>query len=268
VSAPAYVLPMAPGRSGLPGKGVSAMRGFGPAIVAVRRMAAAGLVLAALAGAAGCGSSGGGHAANPLAGVSARHIFTRAVADLAKAKSVRVRGVMWTSDGRLRMDLRMARGKGCTGRIAMAGKGSFRLVLIGKTVWIKANTRFLRGIAGGNTRAVSLLSGKYLKTSRAKRVRAFAKFCRPGALAKLFRKGKLTDLAKGPVTTISGRTAVKLTDTWGAAYVSAASTPEFVKLIGSQHGHRDRLSFGGYGARVTLRRPPAGQTIDGKQFGF
>jgi len=53
----------------------------------------------------------------------------------------------------------------------------------------------------------------------------------------------------------------------GRIYVSSASEPLLLRI-----SHRTKaggiLTFSSYGARVTLRRPPASRTIEGRRFGL
>ncbi|HEU5420669.1 MAG TPA: hypothetical protein VFV41_23485 [Streptosporangiaceae bacterium] len=252
----------------------------GPVTPAARRLMAAGLAAAAMAaGAAGCSTassgtgSGSGTAAaaqaDPLAALSADQIGHRAVANLGKARSVHVTGRVSDSGQRIGLNLRLLRSHGCVGSMNLAGKGSFRLVLIGKTVWLKPDSRFWRSFGGTNPAVLKILSGKYLKTTLSSTLGGLAQLCHPSALARAFENNKGTGLVKGPATTIDGQHAIKLTDSGdsAAAYVSVTSSPELLRIV-SPGPNGGTLDFTGYGAPVTLRPPPAAQTLDGRKYGF
>ncbi len=252
-----------------------------------QRMLAAGLVSAVISlGAAGCrgltlgastaasatpsttASTMATSAADPLASLTAAQIAAKAVADLRTAASVHVTGSGTDSGQQVRLDLRLARGKGCRGRITMVGKGSFRMIVIGAVAWIKPNVMFWKTYGGANAAALKLLTGKWLKTTSRSNLGSLAQLCQPRLLAKNF--GDLGSLVRKASTTISGQPALQLTarsKARGALYVSASGSPEFLRVIdgGSQGG---QLDFTGYGAPVSLSAPPPGQTLDGKQFGF
>ena len=94
-------------------------------------------VLAAGCGTAGSTSSTAGTPAlatpsgNPLAGLTADQIATKAEADLKAASSVHIAGPVTDSGQTYVLDLTIGP-KGCTGTMASPGKGSFRLLKIGK----------------------------------------------------------------------------------------------------------------------------------------
>ncbi|HEU5418753.1 MAG TPA: hypothetical protein VFV41_13775 [Streptosporangiaceae bacterium] len=241
--------------------------------LSTQRMLAAGLAAAALAaGAAGCGSTSGGTggstAANPLASLSGAQIADKAVANLSKASSVHVAGTVTSSGQKIGLDLRLSHGKGCVGSMTLGGKGSFRLIAIGKKVWLKPNRKFWHSFGGSDPAVLKLLSGKYLKTTMSGQMGGLAKICDPAELAGAFHE-KGGHLTKGPVTTVAGQPAIKLTDNGDSsyAYVSATSTPQLLQIAqpGSDGG---QVNFTGYGDPVTLSPPPAAQTLDGKKYGF
>ena len=252
-----------------------------------QRMLVAGLVPAMISlGAAGCRSLTLGAstaasatpsttasmmataAADPLASLTPAQIATRAVADLKTVTSVHVTGSGTDSGQQVRLDLRLARGRGCRGRITLVGKGSFRMIVIGAVAWIKPNVMFWKTYGGANAAALKVLSGKWLKTTSRSNLGSLAQICQPRLLARNF--GDLGILVSKARTTISGQPALRLSarsKARGAIFVSDSGSPEFLRVIdgGSQGG---QLDFTGYGAPVSLSAPPPGQTLDGKRFGF
>jgi hypothetical protein len=229
--------------------------------------AVAGVVV--LAGAAGCGSSASSPpaataAANPLAGLTGDQIAARAVADLKAASSVHIAGSITESGSSYGVDL-TAGTTGCTGTLAVPGKGSFALLKIGQTLWIRPDTRFWRS-AGASAAVLRLVGGKWIQTSaRDANFSSVTMLCSPAQLAGALGS-KLTGVVKGPTTVIAGQSAQQLRDTSTShsAYVTVSATPEFLRLSGGSSG---QLDFSDYNAPVTLTPPPASQTIDGSKIG-
>jgi hypothetical protein len=255
-----------------------------PFIRGRRHLPAAGLLSAALvAGLAGCGYLGrtaststgvtatasAMPAASPLAGLSSAQIVSRAVADLRTASTVHVTGTVTGSGLRIRLDISLVRGKGCAGRMALRGMGAFRLIMIGKTVWLKPNNLFWTHFGGSNAGALQLLEGKWMKPSRTSQFGAFGQLCQPSQLAGSF--GQVPAMAMGKHITVAGQPALQLggAGKQGSGFldVSVSASPEILRLI-STGTDPARLDFAGYGSPVRLVPPPASQTIDGKKFGF
>jgi hypothetical protein len=247
---------------------------------AARRTLAAALAATALAGgAAACGSASssggsssgsGSGSASPLASLSGKQLGDQALTNLGKAKSVHVAGQVSSSGEQIKLNLKLLRAHGCTGSMTLVGKGSFRLTMIGKTVWIKPDSQFWNNFGGGNAAALKILRGKYLKTTKTSQLGGLSQLCQPSSLAGAFQDNKKTaGLVKGPATTINGQRAVKLTDSGdsAAAYVSAVRTPELLRIV-SPGKSGGQLDFTDYGAPVSLQQPPASQTLDGKKYGF
>jgi hypothetical protein len=51
-------------------------------------------------------------------------------------------------------------------------------------------------------------------------------------------------------------------------YVTDTSSPQILRVVGTQSGNGGRIDFTGYGNPVTLTPPPASKAIDGARFGF
>src|ERR1017187_5583679 len=219
---------------------------------------AAGLASAVLSvGAAGCASAGitavktasttAATPVNPLATLSADQIAAKAVADLRTAASVQVVGSLTDSSQRIRLNMRLVAGKGCVSRMSFPGKGSFRLVMIGKAVWIKPNDLFWKSFGGANATALQLLSGKYLKTSTGSGFGALSKLCRTRLLARSFPR--VSGVAKGKYIVISGQPALQLTTGSKGTdfmYVSVSARPQILRITATGSDSGD-IPFNRYG---------------------
>jgi hypothetical protein len=250
------------------------------------RRAAAALAGAAILGAApACSSAGSSPAASatsatpgstasasaqagPLAGLSADEIARRATADLKVVKSVHVNGSVQSSGQNIAMNLTIGT-QGCTGTMGIKGQGSFILLKIGQTLWIKPDKAFWKHAAGSDGAALAdLVDGKYIKPSaKGSGLASIGALCNPAKFAQSFGSN-MTGMSKGTTTTIAGQPALQIKDTGdtASAYVTVAAQPEFLRLDGG--GANGRLDFTQYNAPLHLNPPPAGQVLDGAQYGF
>jgi hypothetical protein len=224
-----------------------------------------------------CGGSGTGGAASPsvtttvadpLASLSGDQVVAKAVAELKAVPSFTMAGTVTDSSGTYNVNLSYQKGSGCQGTVAQPGKGSFAMVVIGTTAWVKPDDAFWKANAGSQAdAAIALLAGRYLKgsTSNAS-VASLTKLCDVNSLASSLTEA--TGVAKGPVTVLGGQRVLPLTDKakGGTLYVTDANPPRILQLTNSKAGHHGTLTFS-Y-TPVTLTPPPASQTVDGSKLGF
>jgi hypothetical protein len=159
--------------------------------------------------------------------------------------------------------------QGCTGTMGIKGEGSFILLKIGKSLWIKPDDAFWKHAAGSaGSDAVDLFSGNYIKTSaKGSSLSSVGDLCNPAKFATSFG-GNMTGMSKGTTSTIAGQPALQIKDTAdpASAYVTVAARPQFLRLDGG--GSNGRLDFTRYNAPLHLSPPPADQVLDGAQYGF
>jgi hypothetical protein len=227
-------------------------------------LALAGACATCLAVAA-CGGGGG----DPLAGMSGKQVVTKAVGDLKSASSFGLSGAVREPDGDYTIHLDYKPGTGCKGTIAQAGHGSFAMVVIGTTAWVKPDNAFWRAYAGSDaSAAIALLGGRYLKGSTSNAdLATLTKLCDVNALTSSLSLP--TDVVKGKVTMVGGEQVLPLTDKvkGGMLYVTDTSSPQIVELVNTTAGNSGKVSFT-IGEPVTLTAPPASQSVDGSLFGF
>ena len=251
---------------------------------------AAALTAALAVGLAACGTSGNSsvastgsastHAttsasvtADPLADLSATAIITKAFADTSAASSVHFTGRGTDSGQKLGFALTVVRGKGCTGTISESKSGSFQVIYLGKSVWVKPDAKFWKTIAGSGSNAqlgASLLAGKWLKDS-ASDTSGLGSLVSVCTLSSLFSQSTPASdhLVKGTPTTLNGQAVLPIKDVThdGTAYVTDTANPELVSLtsVGSSSG---TFSFSDFGAPATITPPPASEVVDGSKYGF
>ena len=147
--------------------------------------------------------------------------------------------------------------------------GSFKLILIGPTVYINPDKQFWTANAGSNASAViALINGRYLKTTTSdKNMAGIGDLC---DVHKLLTSGGTTAEAKEAVTMLGGIRVVPLKISDGSTdYVTDTSSPQFVEATsptGSVNGS-GKVTIA-VNTPVTVAAPPASQVIDGSQLGF
>jgi hypothetical protein len=233
-----------------------------------RRMLTAAVALAAAGiGTAACGTTGSSTPSTPLAGLSADQIATKAIANLKAASTVQVTGNVTSSGQTYGLDLTLVRAQGCSGTMSLQGTGSFKLVSIGKEVWIKPDRQFWTKAGGSDAAVLKLVEGKYLKVKETSQLGSLSALCAPSQLAGSFGSHVPVGLAEGKTVTVAGQTTLQIKDTGdsGILYVSETAKPLIVELAGGSQG---TLTFSDYNSTVTLTAPPKRETLSGAKYGF
>jgi hypothetical protein len=161
------------------------------------------------AAAAGCSSGGG----DPLSGMSAKQIITKAEANLKSASAITVAGAGLEAPGRTVTFNLGFKGRDCTGTVGYGSDGTIDLILIGSRIWLKPNTTF-RDTQGGSDGAViaQLLAGRWIDAPTSNsNAAAFAELCNEQAMTSELPPVP-ADVARGSLTTISGQKVLSLTD--------------------------------------------------------
>jgi hypothetical protein len=249
------------------------------------RVRLAGVAVAAASClAAGACSSGGASTAtqagttaspsstpDPLASVTGNKVATEAFANLKAAPSVTMDGTLAESGTSYVIKLGLRPGHGCAGTVGTGSQGSFKLIVIGKTVYFDPDDKFWTANGGsGASTVIALVAGRYIKTTTAnKDMASLASLCDLSqTLGSL--TGSKDQLTKGKLVTVRGVRVLPLKDTDGSvAYVTDTSKPELVQITapkGSSDGS-GTITFS-VGAPVTLTAPSASQVIDGSLVGL
>ncbi|MER5640549.1 hypothetical protein ABT095_26820 [Kitasatospora sp. NPDC002227] len=224
------------------------------------------LVLLALL-VAGCGSGGGGSTAptsaqpsgNGVESLGAKDIVARSVQTLKDGRSAHLTG-QTSSDGQtVTMDLAMDTTGNCAGTVSQTDQGTFKLVKLGKQVWVKPDAAFWQTHGGPAT--AQLVGDKYLKTSSDNPDFAqLASVCDLNTLADSI--GSVDTVTTGGRTTVNGTDAVALNGTKGAdsgtVYVAVTGKPYPLRIEKSG----GKLDFKDFGTPVPTTTPSPDQSID------
>jgi hypothetical protein len=203
----------------------------------------------------------------PLDGMSADKIAMTSLKNLGNATSVKLKGTVDDSGRSLQMNLTLVKGVGCTGTFAERGQGSFRLVVKGKTAWVKGDDTFWRVQGAGSGATMNTLADNYIKITKSTDVNQFASLC--GVAGKLASdRSKATGMTRTK-TIMNDQAVVVLKDTADKAsvYVSNTTTPEILQINDPTKGGGS-FTFSGFNQPVTITSPPTDQTLDGAQFGM
>lgn len=231
-----------------------------------RAAAIAAAAAACCLAAAGCGSSG---SSDPLSGMSAKQVATKAIADLKSAPSFTIAGSGPDDGQTVSINLGFKGGKDCTGTVGEGSEGSLALVVIGSTVYLKPDATFWKAVAGSEGATMSKqLAGKYIEAPASNsNVSSLAGICNVDTLTS--QMNIPTDVAKGALTTVSGQQALTLTDKAKDAtmYVSDTASPRILKVVSKQSGNSGQFTIT-YGVPATITAPTASETVNGSQYGF
>jgi hypothetical protein len=233
----------------------------------IRRVLWAAVMCAAVAvGVGGYGTASASTAGDPLSGLSADQIASKAIANLETTSTVRLTGNVSYSGQTYDLNLALVSAKGCTGTIAQAGTGTFKYVVIGNEIWIQPDRQYWDKVHGIGAATLKALSGKYLNVKATSQFGSLRVLCSPSQLAGTFDQGT-ANLEKGKTVTISGQPALQISQkgTPASIFVSETTQPKLLRISGGSNG---TLDFSDYNGSVTLTAPPASETLSGAKYGF
>jgi hypothetical protein len=231
-------------------------------------------VLGVTAAAAVCMSAAGCGSSDPLAGMTAKQIATKAISDLKSAPSFTVTG-SGPYDGQMATMSLGVKGNGCTMTMDMGSKGSMTTTMIGTTVWIKADAAFWKAATasqGGSAAGMgNMFAGKYLKlpANASSGLSQTAGMCNVNQMTSSSSQMPLTvDVAKGAMATVNGQQVYTLTDKAKdiTMYVTDTSTPRIIRAVGKQNGKSVEYNYT-YGVPKSITAPPASETAVVPSFG-
>jgi hypothetical protein len=216
------------------------------------------------------GSSTASASPTPTA-LTADELVNKSMTTLQSATSLRLKGYVKEKSGSITVDMQLVRGQGCVGAMSIARKGSFKMTLIGKKLWIEPSASFWKS-AGLPSSARSEFEGKYVSTTLgSKAFGSFGDFCDLTKFVQGFGKaaGTASGMERGATITVDGQSVVTVTDPsdGSRAYVTDSAEPQLVRLdmAGSDGGQLDFLD---YNQLATITPPGKSHTIDGSKFGM
>jgi hypothetical protein len=193
-----------------------------------------------------------------LEAASPDEILALSRAALLRASSVHAKGDLVSDGTPYTIDMRMVRGTGAVGTVAVQGKG-LTLIRIGDTAYVQPDAAFLRA-ATNSASSVRLLSGTYFKVT-ARKSALFAPFVALTDAEQAFSStlAPTGAVTKGKVTTLGKQRVVDLLVDGGKSghvFVALSGTPYPVRIVYDSTG-RQHVDLDSFGARVKLTAPPA-----------
>lgn len=196
-------------------------------------MLVAGLV--GLGGAAALAAGASAAASPSVTSLPASGIVAAARQAIDGVSSVHVTGTGVEGGAQLTLDLYLAAGHGGRGTVSENG-ATFRLVVIGKTLYFNGSKAFWQKSAGAS--AAKQFAGKWLRAPTTGQFAAVANFTNVSQLftTLLTPKGTLT---KGAVSTVGGRRVIAVVDKGdgGTLYVAATGKPYPVEIVNNTTKH-------------------------------
>ncbi len=193
-----------------------------------------------------------------LEGASADEILAATQKAFASASSVHLKGTFGQAGQAVTLDMRLRRGVGATGSVAVGGK-PLELTRVGKAAYIRGSKAFYAGLMPAS--AVQQLAGKWLKVTSSSK--DFASLLELTDFAS-FAKGAFKPagaVGKGTVVTVGGRRVVELKDSDGSTLDVSLEGPAYPVRISGPTSEGAGLTFTEYGAPVVVKAPPASQVV-------
>ncbi len=190
---------------------------------------------------------------NGISSKSADEIVSAMQTAVSAATSVHIVGAGTSGGSSISLNLKLVRGKGGAGHIALGGLG-FDIIRIGQKVYIDASKSFLLHYAGSSSAS---LAGRWFYVSASTKGL--------GSLGSLTNIDALIDqilashgtLAKGDATTIDGQPAIAINDTknGGVLYIATTGPAYPLELTPGKNNGTGVIKFTAWDQPVALKAP-------------
>jgi hypothetical protein len=198
--------------------------------------------------------------------LSAAGIVAKARKAAVQASTVRIKGDITDGGQRIKFDMPLVADRGGSGTLTLQS-GSLRITRIGQRVYMKGNAAFWTATTG-SAAAAELFADRWLKGSPSQSEMAdLIRFTDLDALMTVLLKDIPDErVRKGRERQTDDRRAITITMTGpdgGVLYVALDGKPYPLRLQSLQGAKEPAtVEFLDYDERVTLKAPPASQTID------
>ncbi len=208
----------------------------------------------------GCGGKKGstatGTTAAPANGLESKtpgEIVAAMQKAVATATSVHIVGAGTSGGSSIALDLKLVRGKGGAGHIAIGGLG-FDVIRIGPRLYFKGSKKFLVHYAGAS--AAQLLTGRWFVVStNSAGFGSFAPLTDLKALVNQILTSHGT-LKKGASTTVGGEPAIGVVDaTNGGTLFVATTGPAYPLQLKPGNGNKGLIRFTDWDQPIALKAP-------------
>ncbi|MFE9422740.1 hypothetical protein ACFYNO_07245 [Kitasatospora sp. NPDC006697] len=192
---------------------------------------------------------------------------------LSSVTSMHLAGTFNTDDGKMTLDILSAKDD-CDGNFSVAQMGSFEVVHIGNSTWLKPDSVFWhtiatqKGHASSGSALAELYKDKYLTgADNDPNLKSLAAMC--DMVKALTKKDDSSggSATKGAVTTVNGQSAIAMNVTQadgtagGTIYLATQGQPYPLRL--QQPGAKGgQVDFKDYNKPLNIQAPPADRVID------
>jgi len=180
-------------------------------------------------------------------GKSADQLVNEAATNLTSAPVVKVDARFTQTGTRYSMSWQASKSGGLIGTASFKGSTD-QLVSLGDKAWIRTDKAFWDNLGRTDALAQKVLPGNWMVLDRAGSVVA-PDVPDAVSLRRLLPTGR-TDLSKGPTQTIGGRLTVRLSDSSGDLYVTAAEPTRLVRLVYAP-SYTDKIGISGLDASLS-----------------
>ncbi len=190
---------------------------------------------------------------NGVSAKSADEIVAAMQTAVSTATSVHIVGAGTSGGSSISLNLKLVRGKGGTGHIALGGLG-FDIIRIGQKVYINASKNFLLHYAGSSAAS---LSGRWFFVSEStKGLGSLGSLTNIEALINQILASHGT-LAKGDTTTIGGQPAIAIKDTknGGVLYIATTGPAYPLELTPGKNNGTGVIKFTSWDQPIALKAP-------------
>ena len=190
---------------------------------------------------------------NGVSAKSADEIVAAMQTAVSTATSVHIVGAGTSGGSSISLNLKLVRGKGGAGHIALGGLG-FDIIRIGQKVYINASKNFLLHYAGSS--AASLSGRWFFVSASTKGLGSLGSLTNIDALINQILASHGT-LAKGDTTTIGGQPAIAIKDTknGGVLYIATTGPAYPLELTPGKNNGTGVIKFTSWDQPIALKAP-------------
>jgi hypothetical protein len=231
---------------------------------------------------------------DPLKTWSVAHIEATTIANAEQASSLTSSATFTLPGDTTTEKLGIKKGLGCTFTSIDSKTGMWKIIVIGKTVYLYLDQKYWTSVAGSaGASEYAQIHGRYMKVSSAKLASSLTPLCSvqkefvqqdpattgtsggttsstSGGTISSSTSSSVVTVRRGTVSTLDGVRVLELKESNGVdAYITDSSRPELFEITAPKGfpggAVIDRVNVG---ARFTLAAPPASDVVNGAPYGF
>ncbi|MGW4200852.1 hypothetical protein [Streptomyces sp. NPDC004726] len=210
--------------------------------------------------------------AEAFPGKTGSEIATLAIETTKKATSLTVETDIKLAEGPLRGRIAMSTRGDCVGTMSPGSSGSFEILRIGKTAYMRPDEAFLRDQVKGEPKAdrdaaVALMKGRWMKANPSDPdAKGMLELCDLNVVLREVVVDRKTAIRRAGETTVGGRKALKLVETDGTSteslYVATEGKPYILKIEAQDDQEPGTVTFSAFDEPVQAKEPAPSEILD------